>query len=431
MKAYGLLLATAATALLGFGVSPSVAQVLYTEDFQADATAEWTVNGGPTDETADFFYDYGLAAGIPLAPNSAPASPTRGMKLTANLVDAIFGGFSVSPTGQSFTGDYVLKFDWWHNYLGGDPAGVGVIGSTTGSTMLSTFGIESSGAAVNYPGAADSIYFAGTGDVSSSAFRAYSSERNVSYQLPHNATILDGVGQPIDSHATHAAGTRSNNPATGGGLEVYYQTAFPSVAVPAAQTALFPETQHGSTVAGSSGFAWHEVEIARVGESVTWTVDGTLLITLDTTNYVGTTGGTNILFGHSDINASVSLDPYYQQVAFTLIDNIVVEEVGVAPDDADFDGDGDVDGQDFLTWQRGLGTMGDKPDGNANGDNTIDAADLAIWKAQFGPGTPAALAAAAVPEPSTWAMAALACAACLALAAPPRRIACARTKVGT
>ncbi|MBA3483781.1 MAG: hypothetical protein H0T51_18410 [Pirellulales bacterium] len=240
------------------------------------------------------------------------------------------------------------------------------------------------------------------------------------------------MGQPIDSHATHAAGTRSNNPATGVGLEVYYQTAFPSVAVPAAQTALFPETQHGSTVAGSSGFAWHEVEIARVGESVTWTVDGTLLITIDTTNYVGATGGTNILFGHSDINSSVSLDPYYQQVAFTLIDNIVVEQLGVTPtEDADFDGDGDVDGADFLTWQRGLGMAGDLADGDADGDMFVDGDDLAIWRAQFGPGTPAAPTASAVPEPSTWALAALACAACLALAAPPRRIACARARVGT
>jgi hypothetical protein len=50
----------------------------------------------------------------------------------------------------------------------------------------------------------------------------------------------------------------------------------------------------------------------------------------------------------------------------------------------DFDADGDVDGGDFLVWQRGFGT-------------TYDAADLADWKANFG----TAPAISAVPEPAT------------------------------
>jgi hypothetical protein len=55
----------------------------------------------------------------------------------------------------------------------------------------------------------------------------------------------------------------------------------------------------------------------------------------------------------------------------------------------DFDGDGHVDGSDFLTWQRGLGVTGATPEqGDANGDGAVDAADLAIWQEQFGPSTP-------------------------------------------
>jgi hypothetical protein len=95
-----------------------------------------------------------------------------------------------------------------------------------------------------------------------------------------------------------------------------------------------------------------------------------------------------------------------------LINNAPVE-------DADFDNDGDVDGADFLTWQRGVGTGTTPAAGDANGDGAVNATDLAIWKAQFGPGSGVG-AAAAVPEPATAALAALASAAWL-LAARRRR----------
>lgn len=57
-------------------------------------------------------------------------------------------------------------------------------------------------------------------------------------------------------------------------------------------------------------------------------------------------------------------------------------------EDADFDADGDVDGADFLTWQRGVGTTagGLRADGNANPsiDGDVDDDDLAVWINQFG-----------------------------------------------
>jgi hypothetical protein len=54
----------------------------------------------------------------------------------------------------------------------------------------------------------------------------------------------------------------------------------------------------------------------------------------------------------------------------------------------DFDIDGDVDGADFLAWQRG------------NSPNSGSAGDLAIWKANFGSGA-STVNAGSVPEPST------------------------------
>ena len=68
---------------------------------------------------------------------------------------------------------------------------------------------------------------------------------------------------------------------------------------------------------------------------------------------------------------------------------------------ADFDGDGDQDGADFLRWQRGFGlTAGaTHSQGDADGDHDVDAADLAIWKANFGVPPSVGPAAVAVPEP--------------------------------
>ena len=52
---------------------------------------------------------------------------------------------------------------------------------------------------------------------------------------------------------------------------------------------------------------------------------------------------------------------------------------------ADFDDDGDVDGTDFLIWQRGFGiASGATPSaGDANGDQAVDEADLTVWSSQF------------------------------------------------
>jgi hypothetical protein len=57
--------------------------------------------------------------------------------------------------------------------------------------------------------------------------------------------------------------------------------------------------------------------------------------------------------------------------------------------DGDFDNDGDVDGADFLRWQRG-----ESPTPNS-------ASDLAAWKSTFGAGGAGQPAVAGVPEPAS------------------------------
>ena len=52
---------------------------------------------------------------------------------------------------------------------------------------------------------------------------------------------------------------------------------------------------------------------------------------------------------------------------------------------ADFDDDGQVDGFDFLAWQRGFATApASKADGDADDDEDVDQVDLDIWETQFG-----------------------------------------------
>jgi hypothetical protein len=84
----------------------------------------------------------------------------------------------------------------------------------------------------------------------------------------------------------------------------------------------------------------------------------------------------------------------------------------VAVNDADFDNDSDVDGRDFLIWQRGNGVGTSNAAGDADGNGLVNGADLAVWKTQFGTGGSAGAALGAVPEPATLALAGLAIAAC-------------------
>ena len=69
--------------------------------------------------------------------------------------------------------------------------------------------------------------------------------------------------------------------------------------------------------------------------------------------------------------------------------------------DADANGDADVDGADFLSWQRGFG-LGDGTSvaaGDFDYDGLVGGVDLAVWQDQYAGGALAAVHV--VPEPST------------------------------
>lgn len=52
---------------------------------------------------------------------------------------------------------------------------------------------------------------------------------------------------------------------------------------------------------------------------------------------------------------------------------------------AEFDGDGNIDGRDFLAWQRGFGKLNAaKADGDADNNMIVDGLDLGVWQLQYG-----------------------------------------------
>lgn len=119
-----------------------------------------------------------------------------------------------------------------------------------------------------------------------------------------------------------------------------------------------------------------------------------------TQTYALSSGSPALNAGNPALVAGAGGAPHYDQRGFAFsrvvggrIDMGAVERGAVS---ANFDFDDDVDGADFLIWQRGFGTIapnGRNSTGDADIDSDVDAADLAIWRSQFGTMAPSTVAA--------------------------------------
>jgi endoglucanase len=94
-----------------------------------------------------------------------------------------------------------------------------------------------------------------------------------------------------------------------------------------------------------------------------------------------------------------------------VIDQDMIDALtGVLAPTGDYNGDGVVDAADYTVWRDTLGQSvaihGDGADGDLSG--TIDEGDYIFWKAHFGQTSGSGTLAAAVPEPSSWLLAAMA-----------------------
>ncbi|MFN7138671.1 MAG: Calx-beta domain-containing protein, partial [Limisphaerales bacterium] len=285
--------------------------VLYSETFDSNNTANWTVNkstganANDAGNIADFYFDYSTV-GIPPAPGSG--STTRGLKLQANLTGGIFSGLSVSPTGQNFSGDYRFRAHMWLNFHG--PLDVG----GAGTTQVTGLGVGTAGTTAQWANSVqDSVFFGVTCDGGSAIdYRAYSSAAATGY-APASGVFAGGT----------ASNVRDN-------VHPYYDI-FGRQPAPAAQLASYPQ-QTNVTAVGTPGFAWREVVVEKQGNNITWFMDGLRIATVDASTV--TLGGGNILLNHFDINAGSSADPLAPTLHFGLFDNVRVETISTAPPQA-------------------------------------------------------------------------------------------------
>ena len=272
-------------------------QTLFQDNFDTTPVGNWTVNAQTAQDRAVIGFDYSTV-GIPAAPNSS--GTTVGALLQANRPlggAGALSGVSISPAGQSFTGDYQLRYDLWQNYNG--PLGPTTVGGT-GSTQLTGSGIMTAGNVPHFAGSGDGLWFAATGDGGTSLdYRVY----------------FRGINQ--SDLTLYAAGSQNSSDAD--------YAVFGGESAPAEQVTLFPG-QTGTTPAGALGFAWRDVTVTKTGDIVTWDVDGVRIATVDLSTTGATFGGNNILFAQSDINATQTTaagDP----MLFGLIDNVRVTVV--------------------------------------------------------------------------------------------------------
>jgi hypothetical protein len=128
---------------------------------------------------------------------------------------------------------------------------------------------------------------------------------------------------------------------------------------------------------------------------------GTLSVSV-INNFAPAAGDAFDILDFGSISGSFELDlpALGAGLAWDASELLTTGELSVVGATADFDGDGDVDGADFLTWQRGFGLTGSglEGQGDANGDGAIDALDLAAWQSQY---VATSSAAAGVPEPAS------------------------------
>jgi T5SS/PEP-CTERM-associated repeat protein len=163
-------------------------------------------------------------------------------------------------------------------------------------------------------------------------------------------------------------------------------------------------------MAGSNAFFIElgDPEFSRLEIAGDAAVDGLISIGL-TNDYDPEIGDSfEIVFADDGVAGTFSsvAAPFINGFSFTVdyLPNAVVINVeagGVF--NADFDMNGQIDGNDFLIWQKFLGVGTTFGQGDADADGDVDAQDLAVWRFQAGQG-PSVPSFSPVPEPGTLAL---------------------------
>jgi hypothetical protein len=254
--------------------------VLWSDNFNVDSSANYGLQFASAnsiqDYSADFAFDYS-GYGVPAAPHSS--GDTHGLLLNVNKLDGTSlgaAGLNLYPKGQTFSGNYALRFDMY------------LFEGTGSTTEYSIFGINHDGAHTNWFRASGNGY------------------TNSSY---------DGVWNVVEADASDSWAYLMFTAPTNNNAAIWMptirasqtQTAFPQVFKSP------PFTAGGTGVGGSpanlygSGTpVWADVELAQVGNLVTLRINHTVIY-----QYVNTAAATNgnIMLGYDDAYDSIGNSP--------------------------------------------------------------------------------------------------------------------------
>ena len=276
----------AALVAAGAGVAASAsAQVLISDDFETDTSADYTlVDDGNLDSTRTFNFDY-IAAGVPLAPRSV-AGETGGLYLTANDSFGAANGYTYFHNTDITADQYTLTVDVFMGFTG-----------TAGTTEHAHVGVGSPGVRWNQvfsPINGDGAFIAFVGDGGNISDYRW-------FRDPDNSMGLTGNTTLPNSHPSYL-GNGSNN--TG----PFFQQLFPSPP---------------ATVAGSPGNIWTTltIDVDNLAGLISFSFDGQLTFQ---GQFSGRFDGFSSL-GLCDVYSSV--DP---GTVFTIYDNFEVSISGTS-----------------------------------------------------------------------------------------------------
>lgn len=261
---------TVTTTILDDDLPPAVP--VFTETFSTlDSGTNWTVLFADTNSPAvadynlQFGYDYSLL-GIPAAPNGAD---TTGVYMQVNKSDGIptAAALNIYPNSQSFSGDYLLRFDM---YL--------IVGNGVSTTEYALFGINHSGTKTNW-------FRNSSGGVSGGTFDG------LFYGIESDAAALG-------DYVLYSSPTTGNNNPTPQGSGRNASTLTQVFKSPpffgAGGAPSNPET--------SPEASWVDVEVSQIAGVVTLTMNRVTI--LSNTNTTAYTSG-NIMFGYTDAYDSI------------------------------------------------------------------------------------------------------------------------------
>ena len=269
---------------------PLPAPVLFADNFENDTSANWLTrfgaNNGIFDATTTFLYDY-IGAGIPLAPHSA-AGAGKGLYITVNKNESTAtggsAGINLYPAGQSFSGDFALRFDMLISF--------GTAGTTehalaglNHSTLL-TNRVTQSADANNTTAGGDGVWVA-----------------------------IETDGSANRDYTAYTTTNQANAPVT-----IATRTAAAMAPFVTSPPYAFP----GSPGIGptNSPKEWSQVELRQVANVVTLTVNAATVFTF--TNTSGYTSG-DVMIGMND-----QFDSIGSAANFVIFDNVEVINLGGA-----------------------------------------------------------------------------------------------------